>query len=136
MRHRRIKGSVEHANRIIIVFSLVLFSLAWVALVFLVGLTLITQIKLFFLSSSTNSPVCFFLEIILKLVIFVKLVGLSLVPIFLVRLKLLPTLKSNSEVPTNCLKCSWFHGQIYGGNFLVCGMYPYGKEDCSDFSAR
>jgi cytochrome c553 len=34
-----------------------------------------------------------------------------------------------------CARCHHYHGQAYGGNFLVCGMHPYGRSegDCPDF---
>lgn len=35
-----------------------------------------------------------------------------------------------------CIGCRHFHGQAYGGNFLVCAMHPYGvlegTETCPD----
>ncbi|HBR00721.1 hypothetical protein [Roseofilum sp. Belize Diploria] len=30
-----------------------------------------------------------------------------------------------------CVGCCHYHGQVYGGNLLVCGMHPYGPEDAS-----
>lgn len=30
---------------------------------------------------------------------------------------------------TACAGCRHFHGQMYGGNMLVCGMHPYGVEE-------
>jgi hypothetical protein len=27
-----------------------------------------------------------------------------------------------------CAGCRHYHGQVYGGNLLVCGMHPYGVE--------
>ncbi|WP_017314198.1 hypothetical protein [Mastigocladopsis repens] len=34
-----------------------------------------------------------------------------------------------------CVVCKHFHGEEYGGNFLVCGMHPYGWQDgnCPDY---
>lgn len=34
-----------------------------------------------------------------------------------------------------CIGCRHFHGQLYGGNLLVCGMHPYGCEGeiCPDW---
>lgn len=34
-----------------------------------------------------------------------------------------------------CMGCSQYHGQVYGGNLLVCGMHPYGwdGESCPDW---
>ena len=36
-----------------------------------------------------------------------------------------------------CMGCSHYHGQVYGGNPLVCGMHPYGveTEKCSDWES-
>jgi hypothetical protein len=35
-----------------------------------------------------------------------------------------------------CAGCQHYNGQVYGGNLLVCGMYPYGQpegaESCPD----
>lgn len=35
-----------------------------------------------------------------------------------------------------CVGCRHYHGQVYGGTMLVCGMHPYGVDDgqdtCSD----
>ena len=133
---RQVKNLRPNIKIIIIGGALVLLFLALGALIFFVGLTVVAQIKFLFLSSSTNSPLCSLLQIILKIIILVKISSLILVPVFILRLNLLKNLNAKSELPNNCLKCSWFHGQAYGGNFLVCGMHPYGKEDCPDFSAR
>lgn len=45
--------------------------------------------------------------------------------------KVEPTLEQNSA----CLGCRHYHGQVYGGNLLVCGMHPYGWEgsNCPDW---
>lgn len=34
-----------------------------------------------------------------------------------------------------CIGCRNYHGQVYGGNLLVCGMHPMGWEDenCPDW---
>lgn len=34
-----------------------------------------------------------------------------------------------------CMGCQHYHGYIYGGNLLVCGMHPYGWEtdNCPDW---
>jgi len=36
-----------------------------------------------------------------------------------------------------CKGCSQYHGQVYNGNLLVCGMHPYGWEDsnCPDWQS-
>ncbi|OUC12237.1 MAG: hypothetical protein B0A82_23585 [Alkalinema sp. CACIAM 70d] len=31
-----------------------------------------------------------------------------------------------------CRGCKHFHGQVYGGNLLVCGMHPYGVPEGVD----
>ncbi|MGF1520687.1 MAG: hypothetical protein ACFBSF_00020 [Leptolyngbyaceae cyanobacterium] len=38
---------------------------------------------------------------------------------------------------TACVGCRHYHGQAYGGNMLVCAMYPYGpdQEKCSDWES-
>ena len=37
-----------------------------------------------------------------------------------------------------CVGCSNYHGHSYGGNFLVCGMHPYGwdSDQCPDWEAK
>jgi hypothetical protein len=37
-----------------------------------------------------------------------------------------------------CRGCRHYHGQVYGGNLLVCGMHPYGQEDdhCRDWEGQ
>lgn len=34
-----------------------------------------------------------------------------------------------------CRGCRHYHGQVYGGSLLVCGMHPYGveSESCADW---
>lgn len=36
-----------------------------------------------------------------------------------------------------CIGCRHYHGQMYGGNMLVCGMHPYGweEEKCPDWQS-
>ncbi len=36
-----------------------------------------------------------------------------------------------------CKGCYHYHGQVYNGNVLVCGMHPYGWEDnnCPDWES-
>lgn len=38
------------------------------------------------------------------------------------------------ETPAVCVGCRHYHGQVYNGNLLVCGMHPYGWEgdNCPD----
>ncbi len=44
-----------------------------------------------------------------------------------------PTVEKHSA----CRGCIHYHGQVYGGNLLVCGMHPYGVEDesCPDWES-
>ncbi|MEO0406516.1 MAG: hypothetical protein AAF289_04115 [Cyanobacteria bacterium P01_A01_bin.135] len=37
-----------------------------------------------------------------------------------------------------CVGCKHYHGRIYSGNLLVCGMHPYGWEgdDCPDWERK
>ncbi|MBE9178610.1 hypothetical protein IQ268_08565 [Oculatella sp. LEGE 06141] len=37
--------------------------------------------------------------------------------------------------PESCQGCCHYHGRVYGGNMLVCGMHPYGAEEdsCPDW---
>ncbi|MBE9217859.1 hypothetical protein [Dolichospermum flos-aquae] len=41
------------------------------------------------------------------------------------------TIKKNAA----CIGCSHYHGQVYGGNLLVCAMHPHGWDDqnCPDW---
>lgn len=41
------------------------------------------------------------------------------------------------SMPETCRGCRHYHGQVYGGNLLVCAMHPYGIEEevCSDWEA-
>lgn len=34
-----------------------------------------------------------------------------------------------------CIGCKNYHGSVYGGNIVVCGMHPYGwdSQDCPDW---
>jgi hypothetical protein len=36
-----------------------------------------------------------------------------------------------------CVGCSHYHGEVYGGNVLVCAMHPYGVEEksCPDWTS-
>lgn len=46
-----------------------------------------------------------------------------------------PTEEKNSA----CIGCKNYHGQVYGGNLLVCGMHPYGWDaggDCPDWESE
>ncbi len=39
-----------------------------------------------------------------------------------------------------CASCENYHGQVYGGTPLVCGMHPYGivegQDECADRTAK
>lgn len=37
-----------------------------------------------------------------------------------------------------CVGCNHYHGHVYGGNLLVCGMHPYGwdGESCPDWESE
>ncbi|MFM7364736.1 MAG: hypothetical protein ACKO11_09620 [Cuspidothrix sp.] len=43
--------------------------------------------------------------------------------------------EATSEKNAACLGCSNYHGQVYGGNLLVCAMHPHGRDDehCPDW---
>jgi hypothetical protein len=40
-----------------------------------------------------------------------------------------------AERPAACRGCSYYHGQYYGGNLLVCALHPQGAESdrCKDW---
>lgn len=43
----------------------------------------------------------------------------------------------SQEFHPACIGCRHFHGQVYSGNLLVCGMHPYGCEgdSCPDWES-
>jgi polyhydroxyalkanoate synthesis regulator phasin len=43
--------------------------------------------------------------------------------------------KPTAENHPACINCANYHGRIYNGNLLVCGMHPYGwnDENCPDW---
>ena len=45
------------------------------------------------------------------------------------------TVEPSREEHPACIGCHNYHGQVYGGNLLVCGMHPYGwdGENCPDW---
>ncbi|MBD1849940.1 hypothetical protein [Leptolyngbya sp. FACHB-711] len=47
-------------------------------------------------------------------------------------------LRRHPPMPKACRGCLHFHGRTYNGNYLVCGMHPYGveTETCSDWEQR
>lgn len=50
---------------------------------------------------------------------------------FLLNPKIEPTLQRHSA----CIGCRHYHGRVYNGNLLICGMHPYGweGETCPDW---
>lgn len=46
-----------------------------------------------------------------------------------------PKVEPNRETHPACIGCHHYHGRIYEGNLLVCGIYPYGwdGETCPDW---
>lgn len=44
-------------------------------------------------------------------------------------------LEPNLQEHPACVGCRHYHGHIYNGNLLICGMHPYGWEDetCPDW---
>ncbi len=46
-------------------------------------------------------------------------------------------LAATAEHQPACIGCRHYHGYVYGGNLLVCGMHPYGCEGevCPDWEA-
>jgi hypothetical protein len=46
-----------------------------------------------------------------------------------------PRVKPNAQQYSACVNCRNYHGQIYGGNLLVCAMHPYGwdGDSCPDW---
>ncbi|MBW4510940.1 MAG: hypothetical protein KME64_31150 [Scytonematopsis contorta HA4267-MV1] len=46
-------------------------------------------------------------------------------------------LEATSEKNPACMGCQHYHGHVYGGNLLVCGMHPSGYEgdSCPDWQA-
>lgn len=47
------------------------------------------------------------------------------------------TVEPTPEKHPACVGCHHYHGQVYGGNLLVCGMHPYGWEEgnCPDWQS-
>ncbi|WP_013321839.1 hypothetical protein [Gloeothece verrucosa] len=48
-----------------------------------------------------------------------------------------PKLEPSAEHHPACIGCHHYHGRLYAGNLLVCGMHPYGWDDehCPDWQA-
>jgi len=47
------------------------------------------------------------------------------------------TVEPNAQTNPACIGCRHYHGQVYSGNLLVCGMHPYGWETqhCPDWQS-
>lgn len=45
------------------------------------------------------------------------------------------TVEPSPQQHPACVGCRHYHGQVYSGNLLVCGMHPYGweGENCPDW---
>jgi 8-oxo-dGTP pyrophosphatase MutT (NUDIX family) len=50
-------------------------------------------------------------------------------------LSLNPKIDPSTRIHRACIGCRHYHGRVYRGNLLVCGMHPYGWEDdnCPDW---
>jgi hypothetical protein len=48
-----------------------------------------------------------------------------------------PKITPSAEFHPACINCQHFHGRIYNGVPLICGMHPHGweGEDCPDWEA-
>jgi hypothetical protein len=46
-----------------------------------------------------------------------------------------PKVEPNRETHPACIGCHHYHGRLYNGNLLVCGMHPYGWDNlhCPDW---
>lgn len=46
--------------------------------------------------------------------------------------------KPNLNKNPACIGCQHYHGRVYNGNLLVCGMHPYGWTDdnCPDWEEK
>jgi hypothetical protein len=46
-----------------------------------------------------------------------------------------PKIEPSSEFHPACIGCTNYHGRVYNGNILICGMHPYGweTENCPDW---
>ena len=46
-----------------------------------------------------------------------------------------PKVEPNRETHPACIGCRNYHGRVYSGNLLVCGIHPYGwnGETCPDW---
>jgi hypothetical protein len=48
---------------------------------------------------------------------------------------IIDSLEPSLQQQPACRGCRHYHGQIYGGNLLICGMHPYGWDEanCPDW---
>ena len=51
---------------------------------------------------------------------------------------LTPYVSPSPSRQTACMGCRHYHGHVYGGNLMVCGMHPYGWDDpsCPDWEGE
>ena len=49
-----------------------------------------------------------------------------------------PKVEPDSTHHPACVGCQHYHGRIYGGNLLVCGMHPHGcsGDRCPDWESN
>lgn len=49
-----------------------------------------------------------------------------------------PKVEPSSQNQPACIGCSHYHGRVYNGTLLVCGMHPYGWDDnqCPDWESN
>ena len=49
-----------------------------------------------------------------------------------------PKIEATSHNHPACIGCVNYHGRVYNGSLLVCGMHPYGREDqsCPDWEGK
>ncbi len=46
-----------------------------------------------------------------------------------------PRIEPSADFHPACIGCVNYHGRVYNGNILICGMHPYGweTENCPDW---
>jgi len=49
-----------------------------------------------------------------------------------------PKVEPTTEHNPACIGCQHYHGRVYNGSILVCGMHPYGWDDstCPDWESK
>jgi hypothetical protein len=49
-----------------------------------------------------------------------------------------PKIEPTAEFHPACRGCANYHGRVYNGNILICGMHPYGweEENCPDWMEK